>query len=113
MTTWTEIGDKITTWGKGDYPVDEFLTEGEEAILAEDGENIGTEGIVVDWGDIADKDTNWVFFGGLIRICTEGLREDLMVEARADYIIYSHGEDKEIWTDIADIATIYTKISDL
>lgn len=88
MTTWTETADITTGW-----------TE--------------TGDVSTSYTETADKDTNWGFFGGLIRLCTEGLREDLMVEARVDYIIYSHGEDKEIWTDIADIATIYTKINDI
>lgn len=88
MTNWPKVNDVSTTWGE-------------------------QTDITTGYTDIADKDTNWGFFGGLIRLVTEGLREDLMVEARADYIIYSHGEDKEIWTDIADIATIYTKINDI
>lgn len=113
MTTWTDVDDKTTLWNQKGYPVDKVLAESQEDLLLEDSTEIGTEGVGSIWGDIADKDTNWGFFGGLIRICTEGLREDLMVEARADYIIYSHGEDKEIWTDIADISTIYTKINDI
>ena len=63
--------------------------------------------------ETADKDTNWGFFGGLIRLCTEGYREDLMSEGRLEYLVYSHGEDEEIWTDTADIATNYTKINDI
>jgi hypothetical protein len=53
------------------------------------------------------------FFGGLIRLVTEGYREELMTEGNIDYLVYSHGEDKEIWTDTADISTTYTKLSDI
>lgn len=88
MTTWTETSDVSTSW-----------TETSDATTT--------------YTEEADKDTNWGFFGGLIRICTEGDREDLMTEARTDYIVYSHGEDVEIWTDVANIATTYTKISDI
>lgn len=88
MTNWTEVNDVSTTWGE-------------------------QTDITTGYTDIADKDTNWGFFGGLIRLCTEGLREDLMSEGRLDYLVYSHGEDVEIWTDTADIATNYTKINDI
>lgn len=88
MTNWTETSDVATGW-----------TE--------------TSDIATSYSDIADKDTNWGFFGGLIRLCTEGSREDLMSEGRLEYLVYSHGEDVEIWTDVADIATTYTKISDI
>ena len=113
MTNWTEVNDVSTSWGQGDYPVDSLITEGNEEFLTEDSEIIATEGIQINWGETADKDTGWGFFGGLIRLVTEGLREDLMSEGRLDYLVYSHGEDTEIWTDTADIATVYTKISDL
>lgn len=113
MTNWTETDDISTSWGQGDYPVDSLITEGNEEFLTEDSEIIATEGIQINWGETEDKDTGWGFFGGLIRLVTEGLREDLMSEGRVEYLVYSHGEDEEIWTDTADIATVYTKISDL
>jgi len=37
----------------------------------------------------------------------------LMTEGNTDYLVYSHGEDKEIWTDIADTSSIWTKLSDI
>lgn len=113
MTNWTEVNDVSTAWGQKDYPVDSLITEDGEEFLLENGEIASTEGIQINWGETADKDTNWGFFGGLIRLCTEGLREDLMSEGRAEYLIYSHGGDTEIWTDTADIATNYTKINDI
>lgn len=113
MTNWTEEVDKITTWGQKDYPVDNLTTGGGEDILAEDGEIISSEGIQIEWAEDTDKDTNWGFFGGLIRLVTEGYREELMTEGNVDYLVYSHGEDREIWTDTADIVTPYTKINDL
>lgn len=88
MTNWTEVADNTTSW-----------TE--------------TSDIATTYTETADKDTNWGFFGGLIRLVTEGYRENLMSEGNLDYLVYSHGEDTEIWTDTADIATVYTKISDL
>lgn len=60
-----------------------------------------------------DTQVQWGFFGGLIRLVTEGYREELMTEGNTDYLVYSHGEDKEIWTDTSDISTVYTKISDI
>ena len=88
MTNWTETSDIATSW-------------------------TDTSDVATTYSEVADEDTNWGFFGGLIRLCTEGGREDLMSEGRVDYLIYSHGEDVEIWTDVADIATTYTKISDI
>ena len=88
MTNWTETSDIATSW-------------------------TDTSDVATTYSEVADEDTNWGFFGGLIRLCTEGSREDLMSEGRVDYLIYSHGEDVEIWTDVADIATTYTKISDI
>ena len=72
-----------------------------------------TSDVSTGYTETADKDTTWGFFGGLIRLVTEGLREELMSEGNLDYLVYSHGEDVEIWTDTADIATTYTKISDI
>ena len=72
-----------------------------------------TSDVSTSYTETSDKDTNWGFFGGLIRLVTEGLREELMSEGNLDYLVYSHGEDVEIWTDTADIATTYTKISDI
>ena len=88
MTNWTETSDIATSW-----------TE--------------TGDVSTSYSEVADEDTNWGFFGGLIRLVTEGARDELMSEGRLDYLVYSHGEDVEIWTDTADIATVYTKISDI
>lgn len=62
---------------------------------------------------IADKSTRWGMWGGLIRLCTEGNREDVMGEGRVDYIVVSHGEDVEIWTDTSNVSSTWTKISDI
>ena len=53
MTNWTEVNDVSTSW-------------------------TDTSDIATNYTEVADKDTNWGFFGGLIRLCTEGYREDLM-----------------------------------
>ena len=88
MTNWTETDDVTTSW-----------TETPDATTG--------------YTEVADKDTLWGMFGGLIRLVTEGDRDELMSEGNLDYLVYSHGEDVEIWTDTADIATTYTKISDI
>ena len=88
MTNWTEVNDVSTSW-------------------------TDTSDIATNYTEVADEDTNWGFFGGLIRLCTEGYREGLMSQGRVEYLIYSHGEDTEIWNDVADIATTYTKINDI
>ena len=88
MTNWTEVNNVSTAWGE-------------------------QTDIATSYTETADKDTNWGFFGGLIRLVTEGYREDLMSEGNLDYLVYSHGEDVEIWTDTTDIATTYTKINDI
>lgn len=87
-TPWTEVANVTTSW-------------------------TDTSDISTSYAEVADVDTQWGLYGGLIRLCTEGDRDDLMTEARTDYIVYSHGEDVEIWTDVANIATTYTKISDI
>ncbi len=88
MTNWTEVNNVATNWAD---------TADKETIYTE------TE----------DKDTQWGSYGGLIRLCTEGSREDLMSEGRVDYLVYSHGEDVEIWTDTADVSSVWTKITDI
>ncbi len=88
MTNWDKIADVSTSFTK-------------------------TSDVSTSYDKTTDKNTNWGFFGGLIRLVTEGAREELMSEGRLDYLVYSHGEDREIWTDTADIATTYTKISDI
>lgn len=88
MTNWTETSNVTTGWTE---PSD----------------------IATSYSDIVGKDTNWGFFGGLIKLCTEGSREDLMSEGRLEYLVYSHGEDVEIWTETEDITTSYTKINDI
>ena len=113
MTNWDKTNDTTTDWNQRSYPVDDLLTEDSEGITTEDSEVITMEGIKIDWEELNDKDTGWGFFGGLIRLVTEGLREELMSEGNLDYLVYSHGEDVEIWTDTADITTVYTKINDL
>jgi len=87
-TAWTEVADVSTSW-------------------TETADNSTT------YTEVADVDTQWGLFGGLIRLCTEGDRNDLMTEGRTDYIVISHGEDVEIWTDTADVSSIWTKISDI
>lgn len=88
MTTWTKTTDTSTSWV-------------EEAD------------VTTSYTEIEGSQTPWGLFGGLIRLCTEGLRDDLMTEDREDYIVVSHGEDVEIWTDTADNATTWTKITDI
>ena len=87
-TPWTEVADTSTSW-------------------TDTADNTTT------YTEVADEDTQWGLFGGLIRICTEGDRDDLMTEARIDYIVYSHGEDVEIWTDTANVSSAWTKINDI
>lgn len=113
MTNWTEVNDSTTGWNQRSYPVENLLTEGLEEVTTEDSEVIAMEGIKIDWGELSDKNTGWGFFGGLIRLVTEGARDELMSEGRLDYLVYSHGEDVEIWTDTADIVTTYTKIDNV
>lgn len=82
-----------------------------------------TNDVVTPYTEIADKSTSytkiaddeiqWKSWGGLIRLCTEGKREDLMTEGNIDYIVISHGEDVEIWTDTPDNSTLWTKINDI
>lgn len=88
MTTWTETSDVSTSWDE-------------------------TSDVATTYTETADKDTQWGSFGGLIRLCTEGLREDIMTEGDTDYIVVSHGEDVEIWTDTANVSSTWTKISDI
>ena len=52
--------------------------------MTEDSESIATEGIQINWGEIEDKDTGWGFFGGLIRLVTEGYREALYRDWETD-----------------------------
>jgi hypothetical protein len=88
MTAWTEINNIATNWT-----------------------DIGDK--TTTYAEVDDVDTQWGLSGGLIRLCTEGFREDMMTEARGDYIVVSHGEDVEIWTDTADISSAWTKINDI
>ena len=88
MTSWTEVTDKSTTW-------------------TETGE------VSTSYTKVPDDVIQWKSFGGLVRLCTEGLREDLMTEDREDYIVVSHGEDVEIWTDTANVSSAWTKINDI
>jgi len=88
MTTYTKIADIPTSFTK--------ITD-----------------VTTNYSEVADDVIQWKAYGGLIRLCTEGGRDDIMTEARIDYIVISHGEDVEIWTDIADIANIWTKINDI
>lgn len=113
MTNWDKVNDSTTGWNQRSYPVDNLLTEDLQEVTTEDSEIITMEGIRVDWEESDDKNTGWGFFGGLIRLVTEGLREELMSEGNLDYLVYSHGEDVEIWTDIADKTTTYTKIDNV
>lgn len=87
-TPWTEVADVSTSWTE---TVDNSTT----------------------YTKVTDVDTQWGLYGGLIRLCTEGYREDMMTEARTNYIVISHGEDVEIWTDTADVSSTWTKINDI
>lgn len=87
-TTWTKTADSSTAW-----------TE------------IGD--ITTSYTEVDNEETQWGMFGGLIRLCTEGAREDLMTEGDTNYIVVSHGSDVEIWTDTADKTTTWTKISNI
>ena len=112
MTNWTDIQDKVTGYRKYSGG-DTLTTQGGRALLTQDGKELTKQGRESVFVDGIDSDTNWGFFGGLIRLVTEGYREELMTEGNTDYLVYSHGEDKEIWTDIADTSSIWTKLSDI
>ncbi len=112
MTNWTEVSDKTTSFRKYSGG-DNLTTQDGRRLLTQDGLGLVEQGIESGFTDVSDKDTNWGFFGGLIRLVTEGYRENLMSEGNLDYLVYSHGEDLEIWTDTADIETTYTKINDV
>lgn len=88
MTTWTKTNDTTTSYTK-------------------------VADIATTYTETPDDVIQWKSWGGLIRLVTEGLREKIMTEGRTDHIVISHGEDVEIWTDVANIATTYTKINDL
>ena len=112
MTIWTDIQDKVTGYRKYSGG-DRLTTQGGKGLQTQDGFDLVEQGIESGFTDVSDKDTSWGFWGGLIRLVTEGYREELMTEGNTDYLVYSHGEDKEIWTDTADISTTYTKINDV
>lgn len=112
MTNWTDIQDKVTGYRKYSGG-DTLTTQDGRALLTQDGKELTKQGRESGFIDVEDSDTGWGFFGGLIRLVTEGYREELMTEGNIDYLVYSHGEDKEIWTDIADTSSIWTKLSDI
>ena len=112
MTNWTEVDDKTTPFRKYSGG-DRLTTQDGKGLQTQDGFDLVEQGIESGFVDGVDSDTNWGFFGGLIRLVTEGYREELMTEGNTDYLVYSHGEDKEIWTDTADISTTYTKLNDI
>ena len=112
MTNWTDIQDKVTGYRKYSGG-DTLTTQDGRALLTQDGKELTKQGRESAFVDGVDSDTNWGFFGGLIRLVTEGYREELMTEGNIDYLVYSHGEDKEIWTDVADKTGIWTKLSDI
>jgi len=112
MTNWTNVTDKTTSYRK--YSGGDRLTAQDGKVLqTQDGLDLVEQGIESGFVDVSDEDTLWGAFGGLIRLVTEGYRENLMSEGNLDYLVYSHGEDLEIWTDTADIETTYTKINDV
>ena len=86
---------------------DTLTTQDGRALLTQDGKGLTKQGRESAFVDGVDSDTNWEFLSWL------GNREELMTEGNTDYLVYSHGEDKEIWTDTADIETTYTKINDV
>ena len=112
MTSWTDIQDKETTYRKYSGG-DSLTTQDGRVLLTQDGMELLKQGRESGFVDGVDSDTNWGFFGGLIRLVTEGYREELMTEGNIDYLVYSHGEDKEIWTDTADVSNIWTKLNDI
>ena len=112
MTIWTDIQDKVTGYRKYSGG-DTLTTQDGRVLLTQDGKELTKQGRESAFVDGVDSDTNWGFFGGLIRLVTEGYREELMTEGNIDYLVYSHGEDKEIWTDTNDIPNSWTKISDI
>jgi hypothetical protein len=112
MTTWTKVAD-IETDYEGGSSFDALLSEDSETFLMEGGDSIVGEGPITDFTKVADASTSWDSIGGLIILCTEGSRELLMTEARTDYLLYSHGVDRNIWTEVADQVTVYTKINDM
>jgi len=112
MTNWTDVNDTTTPFRKYSGG-DSLTTQDGRILLTQDGKELTKQGRESGFIDVEDSDTGWGFFGGLIRLVTEGYREELMTEGNTDYLVYSHGEDKEIWTDTADISTTYTKLSDI
>lgn len=88
MTNWTKTSDNTTAYSK-------------------------TADAVTTYSEVGDDVIQWKSFGGLIRLCTEGSREDIMTEGETDYIVISHGEDVEIWTDTSDTSSSWTKINDI
>lgn len=104
-TVYTKIADKSTGWAKfSGYILYDSDIEYDNKFLY-DGDTPYTK--------TTDKDTPWGLFGGLIRLCTEGNRENIMSEGEVDYIVVSHGEDVEIWTDTSDVSSSWTKINDI
>jgi len=112
MTNWTDVNDTTTPFRKYSGG-DRLTTQDGKGLQTQDGFDLVEQGIESGFVDVSDKDTSWGFWGGLIRLVTEGYRENLMSEGNLDYLVYSHGEDLEIWTDTADIETTYTKINDV
>lgn len=112
MTNWTKTTDKDTEYGGGDLSF-RMLSEDGDYMLTEDSRYIVSEGPATPYTKTSDKSTPWGILGGLIRLCTEGIRDDMMSEGRVDYIVVSHGEDVEIWTDTSDVSSTWTKISDI
>ena len=102
-TKYEDIVEKGTNsdirWYKTKLVDSLFDDNGKEKLVAHYLLVEGTEGVGSIWGDIADKDTNWGFFGGLIRICTEGLREDLMVE-----------EERSLEKEAGEVVKLYKSI---
>lgn len=88
MTTWSKTADGTTSYSK-----------------------VGS--VSTGYTKVLDGSTIWDDIGGLIILCTEGSRELLMTEARTDFLIYSHEADRDIWSDVEDGSTVYTKITDM
>lgn len=113
-TSWTKTTDNSTTWdADSGYPTEAILEENSEELLSEDGLVLNQEIFDTQWNETADKSTPWSTFFGLVNLVTEGLRELLTNESGDDYIVVSHGSEVDIWTDVADNSTAWTKISDI
>ncbi len=72
---------------------------------------------MTNWTEVNDVSTSWGQGDYPVdSLITEGNEEFLTEDSEiiaTEGIQINWGETEEIWTDTADIATVYTKISDL